>query len=81
MSDSNGGGFIAGVILGSAVGFLLGVLFAPAKGEETQKLVIEKSVEAGKVAKKYADEIIEKVKDTVNERLKTEVIVDEEEIH
>lgn len=38
-------------LLGSATGFILGVLFAPASGEETRRKVQEKAAKTGEMAK------------------------------
>ncbi len=69
MSDKDGSGFVAGVVIGSAIGFILGIMFAPAKGEETQKLVYEKSLEYGKEAKKIAGQIASRVKEEIDKRM------------
>jgi gas vesicle protein len=61
MSDRDSG-FFTGVLFGAAVGFLLGVLFAPAKGEETRKVIVDKSKEVADEIKARTDEIVEKVK-------------------
>jgi gas vesicle protein len=44
-------------LLGTATGFILGVLFAPASGEETRKKIQEKAVKTGEVAKEKYEEI------------------------
>jgi gas vesicle protein len=61
MSDRDSG-FFTGVLFGAAVGFLLGVLFAPAKGEETRKVIVDKSREVADELKSRTDEVVEKVK-------------------
>ena len=61
MSDRDSG-FFTGVLFGAAVGFLLGVLFAPAKGEETRKVIVDKSKEVADELKSRTDEVVEKVK-------------------
>lgn len=48
MSDkqsSNNPSFLKGLFLGSVAGFLAGVIFAPEKGEDTRKKIIEKKKE------------------------------------
>lgn len=44
-------------LLGTATGFILGVLFAPASGEETRKKIQEKAVKTGEVAKENYEKI------------------------
>jgi gas vesicle protein len=68
MSDSgsnSGFAFIAGLIVGGAIGAIAGLLFAPETGEETRKKVVVKS-------KEWADELYNKfddLKESVNEVL------------
>jgi gas vesicle protein len=45
MASSDGGGFIVGLIVGSAAGFLAGILMAPRAGEETRAILADKSSE------------------------------------
>ena len=54
--SSSGFAFIAGLVVGGAVGAIAGLLFAPETGEETRKKVAEKS-------KEYADEMYSKFDD------------------
>ena len=44
-------------LLGTATGFILGVLFAPASGEETRKKIQEGAVKTGEKAKDSYDKI------------------------
>ncbi len=44
-------------LLGTATGFILGILFAPASGEETRKKIQEKAVMTGEKAKEGYDKI------------------------
>ena len=44
-------------LLGTATGFILGVLFAPAKGEETRKKIIEQASKTGEKAKESYEKI------------------------
>ena len=44
-------------LLGTAAGFILGVLFAPASGEETRKKIQEGAVKTGEKAKESYDKI------------------------
>lgn len=59
--------FFAGFIVGGALGALAGILLAPTSGEETRKLISEKTSEV----KGKAGESIHDIKS------KTETIVDE----
>lgn len=65
-SGSNSGfAFIAGLVVGGAVGAIAGLLFAPETGEETRKKVAVKS-------KEWADDMYNKfddLKDSVTEVL------------
>jgi|TARA_B110000196_G_scaffold293773_1_gene282321 gas vesicle protein len=45
MASNDGGGFIVGLIVGGAAGFLAGILMAPRSGEETRAIFAEKSSE------------------------------------
>jgi len=84
MADRDGGSFVAGIVLGSAIGFILGIMFAPAPGEETQKLVYKKGVEYGQSAKKLAEQVSSKVKEEIDKRLQKNDIPNEldlDEIH
>lgn len=60
---SNGFAFIAGIVVGAAVGALAGILFAPDKGTETRKKI-------GSKGKQIADDMLKKfddLKDSVSE--------------
>ncbi len=64
-SSSSGFVFIAGLIVGGAIGAIAGLLFAPESGEETRKKVAVKS-------KEWADDMYNKfddLKDSVTEVL------------
>ena len=65
----NKGNFFAGVILGTAIGTLLGVLFAPAPGQETRQKVAEKGKEVGELALEKAKEKSELAVETEREVL------------
>jgi gas vesicle protein len=41
--SSNAGFFLAGAVVGGAVGAVLALLFAPQSGEETRKMIKEKA--------------------------------------
>jgi gas vesicle protein len=59
MSDSNSNGkLIAAILVGAAIGGVLGVLFAPDKGSDTRKKIFSG-------AKDLADDVKEKVKEEV----------------
>jgi len=68
MSDSgsrSGFAFIAGLVVGGAIGAIAGLLFAPETGEETRKKVAVKS-------KEWADDLYNKfddLKDSVTEAM------------
>ncbi len=62
-SSSSGFAFIAGLVVGGAIGAIAGLLFAPETGEDTRKKVAEKS-------KEWADDFYNKfddLKDSVND--------------
>ena len=64
-SSSSGFAFIAGLVVGGAIGAIAGLLFAPESGEETRKKVAVKS-------KEWADDMYNKfddLKDSVTEVL------------
>ena len=46
-------------LLGTATGFILGVLFAPASGEETRKKIREEAEKAGVKAKESYERIVQ----------------------
>ena len=46
-------------LLGTATGFILGVLFAPASGEETRKKIKEEAEKAGAKAKVSYEKIVQ----------------------
>lgn len=64
-SSSSGFAFIAGLVVGGAVGAIAGLLFAPETGEDTRKKVSEKSKEWVDDYKNKFDDL----KDSVNEVL------------
>ena len=64
-SSSSGFAFIAGLVVGGAIGAIAGLLFAPESGEETRKKVAVKS-------KEWADDMyntFDDLKDSVTEVL------------
>ncbi len=61
-------------LLGTATGFILGVLFAPASGEETRKKIRNNAMATGEKAKenyekisKEAEKSIQRVRERTNE--------------
>jgi len=59
MSDKGSGAveITLSFLLGTAAGFICGVLFAPAKGEETRKKIQEQASKTGEVAKDSYEKI------------------------
>ena len=55
-SSSSGFAFIAGLVVGGAIGAIAGLLLAPETGEETRKKVVDKS-------KEWADDLHDKFDD------------------
>lgn len=61
MSDNNRAGtavpfFLAGAVLGGAIGATVALLFAPQSGEETRKMIKKKAEKAGKDLVKMKEE-------------------------
>ena len=61
------GDFLAGVIVGSVVGAVAGILFAPASGKETRERISEKGKEVKEVAVDKAREKSEELKSSSQE--------------
>jgi gas vesicle protein len=62
-SSGSGFAFIAGLVVGGAIGAIAGLMFAPETGEDTRKKVAEKS-------KEWVDDLYNKfddLKDSVND--------------
>jgi len=53
-------------LLGTATGFILGVLFAPASGEETRKKVQEQALKSGKKIKESYEHVSKETEKGIN---------------
>lgn len=67
MGNSNGGKLVSALLLGAAVGSLIGILFAPDKGSETRKKISSKGNELTDAVKEKFDAIVEKFKKEVED--------------
>lgn len=54
---SGAANFVAGAVIGGAVGAVLALLFAPQSGEETRRLVKKKAQDVGKDIKEMKEDI------------------------
>lgn len=61
------GKFLAGFIVGGAVGALAGLLLAPKSGEETREMIAQKSSEIYDKTEDSINEIKEKAEDVVED--------------
>ncbi len=71
-STSSTGKIIGALVIGTAVGALLGILFAPAKGSRTRKAISDKGEDFVEDIKDRFDEFLETVKneyETMKERI------------
>lgn len=59
------GKFLSGFIVGSAVGGVIGLLLAPASGEETRGMIVDKSDEIYKNTEDSVKEIQNKANDVI----------------
>ncbi|MEN8614651.1 YtxH domain-containing protein [Dehalogenimonas sp. THU2] len=59
MGNDNGGNFALGLILGTAIGIGIGLLYAPTTGDETRALLKEKAAELSDRADEFADKVKE----------------------
>jgi gas vesicle protein len=59
--ENNTGNIIAGLLIGTAIGATLGILFAPDKGVRTRKKILHKSDELTDGLTKKLDEFIDTV--------------------
>ena len=57
---------LLGVLGGVAIGAILGVLFAPAKGSETRKKIVDKSEDLTDTIKESIAKFSEKIAETVD---------------
>jgi gas vesicle protein len=55
------GSFILGFLVGAAVGWMLGMLYAPSAGEETRSTLSSKAIELRGRAEKLATEVAHEV--------------------
>ena len=67
MGNSNGGKLVSALLLGAAVGGLIGILFAPDKGSETRKKISSKGNELTDAVKEKFDAIVDKFKKEVED--------------
>lgn len=56
------GTFLAGAVIGGAIGATVALLFAPQSGEETREMIKKKATEVGKDLKEMKDELEPKLK-------------------
>lgn len=63
MADN--GDFLAGIVIGGLLGFIAGILLAPAPGSETRELIAEKTQTAVKETRENVESVSEAVKDNV----------------
>lgn len=59
MSQDSGSNFALGLILGTAVGIGIGLLYAPHPGEETRALLRDRAAEFSERADGFADKVKE----------------------
>lgn len=63
MKDVNNSGKLVGaLLLGAAIGGILGILFAPDKGSETRKKILSRSHDLTDALKEKLDEFLEEAK-------------------
>jgi gas vesicle protein len=61
------GRFFTGFLVGSAIGGILGILLAPASGEQTRDKIIDKADDAYKNAENSVREIQAKANDVIDD--------------
>ena len=64
MADS--GDFLAGLVIGGLMGFVAGVLLAPAPGSETREILADRTQSAVKHTRAGVEEVSSFVKDNVD---------------
>ncbi|HBT20836.1 MAG TPA: hypothetical protein DEA47_05705 [Peptococcaceae bacterium] len=69
MSDN--GDFLAGLVIGGLLGFIAGVLLAPASGKETRSKIADKTFEIVEQTKETIGEVSGKVKSGVTRVVET----------
>jgi len=67
MGNSNGGKLVSALLLGAAVGSLIGILFAPDKGSETRRKISSKGNELTDAVKEKFDTIVDKFRKEVED--------------
>ena len=71
MAEMKGGEFLSGLLVGAVIGAALGLILAPAKGEETRAMIKEKGTELGTKVGQRAGEIGEQVGKRAGELVET----------
>ena len=77
-SESRGGDFIAGLILGGLIGAAVGLLLAPQTGEETQAQLREKGIELKERVAELSEEARKKAEQWQEE---AHAVVEEQKAH
>jgi len=70
MADMKGGEFLGGLVVGALMGAALGIIFAPAKGEETRAVIKEKGTEIKEKVSKRAEELVTSGREKLKEGAK-----------
>lgn len=80
----NAGKLIAGILAGAAAGAILGVLFAPDKGEETRSKIVSKTSDMKEKFNDFMDGLCDKyesLKDNISDRMEAYEEDDDEVVH
>ena len=77
-SESRGGDFVAGVILGGLIGAAVGLLLAPQTGEETQAQLRERGIELKERVAEFSEEARKKAEQWQEEAL---AVVEKQKAH